>query len=110
MPLFTKSNQSTHYLVRGHGEPLLMIHGLGSSGADWAMQVPALHAELVVIRGSRHGTPFDSIAATNAILLALLTDTALPSDSQNECDEQELSYPLSFVGSLAEQHALGPQS
>jgi pimeloyl-ACP methyl ester carboxylesterase len=70
----------------------------------------SLHAELLVIRGSRHGTPFDSIAATNAILVALLTDAALPAWADCECDEPEIHYPLSFVGSLAEQHALGPQA
>jgi pimeloyl-ACP methyl ester carboxylesterase len=69
----------------------------------------ALNAELVVIRGSRHGTPFDSIAATNAILVALLNDEALPLTDDYGCDEPEIHHPLSFVGSLAEQHALGPQ-
>ncbi len=68
----------------------------------------ALHAELVVIRGSRHGTPFDSIGATNAILLAWLTDAALPLPGDCDCDEPEIFHPLSFAGSLAEQHALGP--
>ena len=37
-----------------------------------------LKAELVVVRGSRHGTPFDSVEATNASLLAMLTDQPLP--------------------------------
>jgi 3-oxoadipate enol-lactonase len=37
-------------------------------------------ARLLVIRGSRHGTPFDSIAATNAVLLAFVGDAALPED------------------------------
>ena len=31
-----------HYSSRGSGEPLLLIHGLGSSGADWAFQIPSL--------------------------------------------------------------------
>jgi pimeloyl-ACP methyl ester carboxylesterase len=37
-----------------------------------------MHASIVVVRGSRHGTPFDSIAVTNACLIALLTDQPLP--------------------------------
>jgi len=69
----------------------------------------ALNAELVVIRGSRHGTPFDSIAATNAILVAFLNDAALPLTEDCECDEPAIHYPLAFAGSLAEQHALGPR-
>ncbi len=31
-----------HWREAGAGPPLLLIHGLGSSGADWAFQVPAL--------------------------------------------------------------------
>ena len=38
-----------HYRVRGAGQPVLLIHGLGSSGADWALQVLALESEFRVI-------------------------------------------------------------
>lgn len=38
MAFFCDKKSSLHYLVRGHGEPLLLIHGLGGSGADWAFQ------------------------------------------------------------------------
>ena len=31
-----------HYLVGGNGKPLVLIHGLGSRGADWADLIPAL--------------------------------------------------------------------
>jgi 3-oxoadipate enol-lactonase len=45
----------------GVGPPLLMIHGLGSCGADWAFQVPALapHFELLLpdLPGSGHSKP-----------------------------------------------------
>src|ERR1700744_1487860 len=37
-----------------------------------------LKPDLGVVRGSRHGTPFDSVAITNDSLLALLTDQPLP--------------------------------
>jgi hypothetical protein len=37
-----------------------------------------LHAGLMVVRGSRHGTPFDASDATNASLLAFLTDQPAP--------------------------------
>jgi 3-oxoadipate enol-lactonase len=50
-----------HYLERGRGEPLLLIHGLGSSGADWALQAPCLEERyrLIVpdISGSGHSEP-----------------------------------------------------
>jgi 3-oxoadipate enol-lactonase len=38
-----------HNRVHGSGEPVLLIHGLGSSGADWALQVLALEREFRVI-------------------------------------------------------------
>lgn len=62
MPLFNNNEkQSLHYLVRGRGEPLLLIHGLGSSGADWAFQVAAFEKKFRVIipdlPGSGHSLP-----------------------------------------------------
>ena len=67
-----------------------------------------LGAELAVIRGSRHGTPFDATMITNALLAALLGDRPLPGPDQWQCDAPTLSPSLGFAGSLAEQHALGP--
>ena len=45
-----------------------------------------LHANIAVVRGSRHGTPFDASDATNACLIALLRDQALPASDQLICD------------------------
>jgi pimeloyl-ACP methyl ester carboxylesterase len=60
--------------------PHLMIAGeLDYTGLDekrdWARR---MRAELAVVAGSRHGTPFDSIGATNACLLAFLSGQPLP--------------------------------
>lgn len=49
----------------------------------WAQR---LGAELAVVQGSRHGTPFDAIAATNACLLAFFADAALPVELQIDQD------------------------
>src|ERR1700761_326189 len=49
MAFFRRDGMSIHYLERGHGEPLLLIHGLGCSGADWAFQVAALERRFRII-------------------------------------------------------------
>jgi len=67
-----------------------------------------LNAELVVVRGSRHGTPFDSVEATNASLLALLTDQPLPPPARWVRDTPTRAQALSLNGSIAEEHALSP--
>ena len=67
-----------------------------------------LNAELVVVRGSRHGTPFDSVEATNASLLALLTDQPLPSPTKWTLDTPTRAQALTLDGSIAEEHALSP--
>jgi pimeloyl-ACP methyl ester carboxylesterase len=67
-----------------------------------------LNAELVVVRGSRHGTPFDSVEVTNASLLALLTDQPLPPPARWVRDTPTRAQTLSLNGSIAEEHALSP--
>ena len=62
--------------------PLLMIAGeLDYTGLDekrvWAQR---MRAELLVVSGSRHGTPFDAIDATNRSLLAFFSGEPLPQD------------------------------
>lgn len=49
MPFFDDRGRRLHYLVRGAGESVVLIHGLGSSGADWAFQVPALEGRFRLI-------------------------------------------------------------
>lgn len=75
--------------------------------ADTQLLAACLRANLIMIRGSRHGTPFDSVEATNASLLALLTDQLPVAATGWACDEPKYVLPLAFDGSLAEEHALG---
>ena len=66
-----------------------------------------LKADIVVVRGSRHGTPFDSVEATNASLLALLTDQPLPPQTRWVRDTPARAQALSLRGGIAEDHASG---
>jgi 3-oxoadipate enol-lactonase len=66
-----------------------------------------LKADIVVVRGSRHGTPFDSVEVTNASLLALLTDQPLPPPTLWMRDTPARAQALSLAGSIAEEHAMG---
>lgn len=64
-----------------------------------------LNADFVVVRGSRHGTPFDSIEATNASLIALLTDQPPPAPARWVRDTPTRAQTLSLAGSIADEHA-----
>jgi 3-oxoadipate enol-lactonase len=72
---------------------------------DLAKQIGA---DIVVVRGSRHGTPFDSVEVTNACLLAMLTDQPLPAQTGWVSDTPTRTQSLSLAGSIAEEHALSP--
>jgi 3-oxoadipate enol-lactonase len=49
MAKFDCQERSLHYRVRGQGPYLLLIHGLGSSGADWEFQARALEGRFRII-------------------------------------------------------------
>lgn len=70
-----------HYSSRGSGETLLLIHGLGSSGADWAFQIPTLAPRFRVLTPDLPGcgrspalADGPSIASLAAALWALLDE------------------------------------
>lgn len=42
MPYFDNDGCQLHYEEYGHGSPLLLVHGLGSSTRDWEYQIPVL--------------------------------------------------------------------
>jgi len=65
-----------------------------------------LGAEFVVVRGSRHGTPFDAVEATNAALGALLADQPLPQRRHWVCDEPQPRKAAPIAGTIAEEHAM----
>jgi 3-oxoadipate enol-lactonase len=67
-----------------------------------------LGAQLVVVQGSRHGTPFDAAEATNSILMALMTDQPLPPQHQCVCDEPRQPQSQGILGGHAMQQAATP--
>lgn len=79
MAYFEHEGCTLHYEEYGQGEPLVLLHGLGSSCQDWEYQVPELARQyrviLLDVRGhGRSDKPRErySIAGFSADLLALL--------------------------------------
>ncbi|MFK3799265.1 alpha/beta fold hydrolase [Pseudomonas sp. NPDC088444] len=79
MPYFEHDGCALHYEEYGRGDPVLLVHGLGSSCRDWEYQIPTLAAHYRVIavdvRGhGRSDKPRErySIAGFSADIEALL--------------------------------------
>jgi len=79
MAFFDHDGCSLHYEEYGHGAPVLLVHGLGSSCQDWEYQIPALSTQyrvvVVDVRGhGRSDKPRErySIPAFSADIQALL--------------------------------------
>lgn len=49
MPTVRIADTDVYYEVAGNGDPLLLIHALGSSSRDWERQIPAFSAQYKVI-------------------------------------------------------------
>lgn len=49
MPFLQTADVRLHYRDHGEGEPLILLHGLGSSGADWAFQAESLGSRFRLI-------------------------------------------------------------
>lgn len=86
MPALNPKPIALHHEAQGSGAPLLLIHGLGSSGLDWEYQVPVFAKSFRVItvdlRGhGRSGKPPGpySIREMTADVLALLDGLGIAS-------------------------------
>lgn len=57
MPYFDNEGCQLHYEDYGHGQPLLLVHGLGSSTRDWEYQIPLLarHYRVLALDVRGHG-------------------------------------------------------
>ena len=85
MPYFEHAGCQLYYEDHGQGEPLLLVHGLGSSIQDWEYQLPHLQQQRRVVavdlRGhGRSGKPRErySMAAFAADVAALIEHLGLP--------------------------------
>jgi len=109
MPFFATDDVRLHYRSIGHGESLVLIHGLGSSGEDWAFQEAPLAADFRLIipdlRGSGRSDP-GSVPWTIALfakdLWALI-------DALGETRVRLLGYSLGGAVAL-EMALMRPQS
>jgi len=79
MAYFEHEGCTLHYEEYGHGAPLILVHGLGSSTLDWEKQIPELsaHYRLIIpdVRGhGRSDKPRErySIAGFAGDLIALI--------------------------------------
>jgi 3-oxoadipate enol-lactonase len=55
MPDITIKHSRIHFEESGSGDALLFLHGLGSCGQDWVLQVPTCCAKFHVIAPDLHG-------------------------------------------------------
>jgi len=55
MPTVQSNGVVLSYAMEGAGEPLLLLHGLGSCREDWLMQVPAFATRYCVITADMRG-------------------------------------------------------
>lgn len=57
MPTLLVNGFSINYHLTGSGTPVVFLHGLGSSAADWALQVPAFapHHQVLTVDLRGHG-------------------------------------------------------
>src|ERR1700691_4660595 len=49
MPVLDDQGLPLHYVVCGHGEPVLLIHGLGLRATSWTFQIAALERQFRLI-------------------------------------------------------------
>lgn len=86
MPTLTVNQIEMYYEIAGEGEPLLLLHGLGSSSRDWEKQVPHFvdHYQVITCDLRGHGQtskprgPY-SMAQFAGDVSALLTELGLAS-------------------------------
>ena len=72
----TAEGEELYYEVSGYGPPLLLIHGLGGSGRDWGLQLPALRQHFRTITIDLRGHGRSSRPACGYTIPGFAVDTA----------------------------------
>jgi 3-oxoadipate enol-lactonase len=70
--------------------------------AEKVAMAKAMGAAIAVVHGSRHGTPFDAVAATNACLISLFTDRSIHPSRRLVCDGPPAWRRLTRITQFAE--------
>ncbi|MDN3640942.1 alpha/beta hydrolase [Simiduia curdlanivorans] len=85
MPYFMSAGRKLHYVEQGSGEPLVLLHGLGSRADDWQVQMASWGGDYRVIALDLRGHGLSDVAEAGLTiatladdLLALLNHLQLP--------------------------------
>jgi 3-oxoadipate enol-lactonase len=78
MPTLRIADAELHYVERGQGEPVVLLHGLGSSTDDWEPQLAALasHYRVIAIDQRGSGRSRDLAAPGGRFSVAQFADDA----------------------------------
>lgn len=104
MPYFQSDQIRQHYRVVGQGETLVLLHGLGSSGADWAFQVKALSPNFRLIAPDLRGSGLSDAPAGPYRIDRFASDVWELLDSLGESHVHLLGF--SMGGAVALEMAL----
>jgi pimeloyl-ACP methyl ester carboxylesterase len=94
-----------HYDVAGDGPPVLLINGLGSPAASWALQVKALAPEFRVITFDNRGVGETDLPPDPAYSTAQMADDAAALLRQLKVDRAHI-VGASMGGTIAQELAL----
>lgn len=76
MPTISINSVDLYYQEVGSGYPLILLHGLGSSGDDWYFQTPAFPNHFRVIAPNLRGHKLSSPIRTPVTIYTLAADVA----------------------------------
>ena len=104
MPTAKVNNIQLYYEEQGHGEPLLLIMGLGASITGWSEQIPTFSREFRVIAFDNRGAGRSDKPAVRYTITLFADDTAGLMDALGI--ESAHVYGQSMGGFIAQELAL----